>query len=97
MVLYETVTGFNSDVNVSAVGLCWFMLNLFISGISQTYVECICPSGYVGSGVGPAGCVRSSGTVNSCDQMHCVNGNCLTNSAGAPVCMCYHGYTGMSL
>ena len=55
----------------------------------------------MGSGVGPAGCVPTSGagsgTVNSCDQLHCVHGNCRTNFAGAPVCICYHGYTGMTL
>jgi len=59
----------------------------------------MCPNGYTGSGVGPAGCMPTSGAVamSSCDQMHCVNGNCRINSAGAPVCMCYHGYTGMTL
>ncbi|GFG35967.1 hypothetical protein Cfor_02931, partial [Coptotermes formosanus] len=70
--------------------------------ISQSYVECICPSGYVGSGVGPAGCVptfggggtTSRGVVNPCDHVHCVNGNCIPNFAGAPVCVCYPGYTG---
>jgi hypothetical protein len=39
----------------------------------------------------------SGGTVNPCDHMHCVNGNCITNFAGAPVCVCNLGYTGMSV
>lgn len=51
----------------------------------------------MGSGVGPAGCVPTSGAVNACDQMHCVHGNCRTDSAGASVCVCYNGYTGMTL
>lgn len=55
--------------------------------------------------MGPAGCVptfggggtTSRGVVNPCDHVHCVNGNCIPNFAGAPVCVCYPGYTGMSL
>ncbi|PNF23973.1 hypothetical protein B7P43_G09286 [Cryptotermes secundus] len=69
--------------------------------ISQSYVECICPSGYVGSGVGPAGCMPASGggstgggSVNSCDAIHCVNGACVINFAGLPMCVCHSGYTG---
>lgn len=68
----------------------------FFSGISQSYVECICPSGYVGSGVGPSGCMPG-GSVNSCDGIHCVNGACVINFAGLPICACHSGYTGMYL
>jgi hypothetical protein len=58
----------------------------------------------VGSGVGPAGCMPSSGggstgggSANSCDRIHCVNGVCVVNFAGLPMCVCHPGYTGIYL
>ncbi|XP_021927790.1 cubilin [Zootermopsis nevadensis] len=72
--------------------------------ISQSYVECICPTGYIGTGVGPAGCLPASGgsggtgggSVNPCNHFLCVNGNCIVGSTGTPVCVCHPGYTGIS-
>jgi hypothetical protein len=46
---------------------------------------------------GGAGAGAGTGVVNSCDQLHCVHGNCRTNFAGGPVCICHNGYTGMTL
>ncbi|KAJ8936435.1 hypothetical protein NQ318_015581, partial [Aromia moschata] len=63
--------------------------------ISSTYVECICPVGYVGNGIGPNGCVLSPSQLNPCASNPCVNGVCSVNNAtGDYVCNCRRRYTG---
>jgi hypothetical protein len=59
----------------------------------------------MGTGVGPIGCTPTSsgggstggGVVNPCDHVNCVNGNCIANFAGSPICVCNPGYTGILL
>jgi cubilin len=59
--------------------------------ISSAFRECRCPAGYVGSGVGPNGCVAQSGT--NCNSSPCVHGSCIT-SGNTFSCICSPGYTG---
>lgn len=104
--LSTMLTGkYNSNAETEEVFNNYIWITLFISGISQSYVECICPTGYIGTGVGPAGCLPASGgsggtgggSVNPCNHFLCVNGNCIVGSTGTPVCVCHPGYTGTSI
>ncbi|XP_075232242.1 cubilin [Lycorma delicatula] len=68
---------------------------------SSAMVTCICPDGYVGSGIGPNGCVQSgTGVVansgNPCATKPCQNGGICINEYGSAVhrCICplqFHG------
>ncbi|KAJ8930436.1 hypothetical protein NQ314_016762 [Rhamnusium bicolor] len=63
--------------------------------ISSTYVECICPVGYIGNGIGPNGCTLSSSPFNPCVSNPCLNGDCSTNNiTGDYICNCRRKYTG---
>ncbi|XP_018577861.1 cubilin-like [Anoplophora glabripennis] len=65
------------------------------SRISSTYVECICPTGYVGNGIGPTGCMLSSSPFNPCASNPCVNGDCSVNNVtGEYICTCRRNFTG---
>ncbi|CAH1121617.1 unnamed protein product [Ceutorhynchus assimilis] len=73
------------------------------TAISDTYVQCICPAGYTGSGVGPAGCTRSSSTnvatITSCTPNPCVHGSCVSygsnQSDASFTCVCDRSFTGI--
>ncbi|KAF5295928.1 hypothetical protein FQR65_LT10359 [Abscondita terminalis] len=63
--------------------------------ISSTYVECICPRGYVGAGIGVNGCIQSSQSGNTCASNPCLFGTCIENNAtGSYICQCRRRYTG---
>ncbi|KAK4871991.1 hypothetical protein RN001_016115 [Aquatica leii] len=63
--------------------------------ISSTYVQCICPSGYVGAGIGANGCTQSSQVGNPCATNPCVFGTCIPdNATGSYICNCRRKYTG---
>ncbi|CAG9816798.1 unnamed protein product [Phaedon cochleariae] len=65
------------------------------SRISSDYVECTCPPGYIGTGIGPNGCVRSSGSLHPCTPNPCKNGVCRVNNATNDfICTCTSGYSG---
>ncbi|XP_046392545.1 cubilin-like [Ischnura elegans] len=70
--------------------------------ISQSYVECICLSGYTGNGLGPAGCrPLSPGETNvilgdPCSSQPCQNGGtCIAPSPSSLSCICAPGFTGI--
>ncbi|KAK5640278.1 hypothetical protein RI129_011089 [Pyrocoelia pectoralis] len=63
--------------------------------ISSTYVECLCPMGYIGGGVGVNGCVRGTQSGNACDSSPCVHGTCIAdNRTGSYICQCTRKFTG---
>ncbi|XP_037091351.1 cubilin homolog [Pollicipes pollicipes] len=65
--------------------------------ISASHVQCTCPSGYAGSGLGPAGCVtraRCDMDVNECQSSPCQNGATCSNTVGSFACTCSGDYTG---
>ncbi|RZC32589.1 cubilin, partial [Asbolus verrucosus] len=61
--------------------------------ISTTFVECVCPAGYIGSGVGPNGCIRSLQPIGPCAPNPCRHGICRPNGTDY-TCDCYRRYTG---
>ena len=64
-------------------------------GISSTFVECVCPAGYAGNGIGPNGCVRSLlPDQGPCYPNPCRHGMCRLNGTSDYVCECYSRYTG---
>ncbi|CAG9855166.1 unnamed protein product [Phyllotreta striolata] len=57
--------------------------------------QCVCPTGYVGNGVGPNGCVFSTSPSNPCSSNPCVNGACSLNvSQGSYQCSCFRHWRG---
>ncbi|XP_068906568.1 cubilin-like isoform X2 [Tenebrio molitor] len=63
--------------------------------ISSTFVQCSCPAGYVGNGLGPNGCVRLIQPVlNACNPNPCRRGSCRLNGTNDYTCDCYRRYTG---
>ncbi|KAK8737436.1 hypothetical protein OTU49_004483, partial [Cherax quadricarinatus] len=73
--------------------------------ISSTYVQCVCPPGYQGSGFGNHGCVPTSTpsgggggqvqpTTNWCANQPCLNGGSCTQTPYSYTCICQPGYTG---
>ncbi|XP_056646391.1 cubilin [Diorhabda sublineata] len=57
--------------------------------------QCICPLGYIGTGVGPNGCVRSNAPLNPCNPNPCINGRCSVNTIdGNYKCDCFKFYSG---
>ncbi|XP_043205584.1 cubilin-like [Amphibalanus amphitrite] len=65
--------------------------------ISSSHVQCTCPAGYSGSGVGPAGCYQMAGSAGiTCASRPCVRGTCTDGAAGRGfTCSCPAGYTGL--
>ncbi|KAF0296268.1 Cubilin [Amphibalanus amphitrite] len=65
--------------------------------ISSSHVQCTCPAGYSGSGVGPAGCYQMAGSAGiTCASRPCVRGTCTDGVAGRGfTCSCPAGYTGL--
>ena len=62
---------------------------------ANQFVQCDCPVGYHGSGVGPQGCVPGSSVNDPCSSSPCVYGTCELNRLdGSFTCRCVHGYTG---
>lgn len=58
-------------------------------------MQCVCPSGYTGSGIGPNGCVNALGPyVDLCTNKPCVHGTCFSYPNGTFYCVCEAGYTG---
>lgn len=76
---------------------CMYLLyNLeFLVDMGTTYVTCICPSGFTGTGIGPDGCLASNTTIlaNGCSSNPCVNGTCHSMAFGY-YCVCNTNYTG---
>ncbi|CAH0562353.1 unnamed protein product [Brassicogethes aeneus] len=69
------------------------------SRISATFVECICPAGYYGNGMGPNGCIKIAGSPNDpCTPNPCKNGQCSVRNGSRfdndYVCLCNLRYTG---
>ncbi|XP_012276352.1 cubilin [Orussus abietinus] len=68
--------------------------------ISDWYVSCRCPYGYVGDGMGPRGCQPAAGggtsvvTTNACSSNPCIHGQCLSEDAHVFTCVCSPGFTG---
>ncbi|XP_060536860.1 cubilin [Cylas formicarius] len=60
--------------------------------ISDTYVQCICPAGYTGNGIGVAGCVPVTNS-SSCHPNPCVYGTCVVNNQSYK-CICQAPYSG---
>ncbi|XP_058980023.1 cubilin homolog [Musca domestica] len=59
--------------------------------ISNTVV-CSCPTGMVGSGIGPNGCVV--GTARNCISQPCLNGGTCIDSGSSFKCLCPVGFIG---
>lgn len=65
----------------------------YFSAISAAYVECICPHGYTGNGIGPRGCLP--GPTIDCSSKPCVHGRCISdNSTSGFRCLCDPGFVG---
>lgn len=58
-------------------------------------VQCRCPEGYQGSGIGPDGCrpVNHTSVSTTCSPLNCINGNCVPIVGGLR-CLCAPGFTG---
>lgn len=62
--------------------------------MGPTYVDCLCPPGLVGNGIGPFGCTPST-MGNPCSPNPCVHGTCsINNSTGGYLCRCSIGFKG---
>ncbi|KAK2582771.1 hypothetical protein KPH14_005036 [Odynerus spinipes] len=62
--------------------------------LTSSYVQCRCPIGYEGDGLGPNGCQPATGiSNNSCANHPCVHGTCVSTYQGF-LCRCEPGYTG---
>ncbi|KAF4532440.1 hypothetical protein B566_EDAN014445, partial [Ephemera danica] len=68
--------------------------------IDASYVQCSCPSGFAGNGIGPNGCIQQSAGANTalvpnvCYPNPCVHGTCQPGAGNAYTCSCYPGYVG---
>lgn len=67
---------------------------IFVLGISSTYIQCTCPFGYIGNGIGPNGCIYSPDAANPCLSNPCKHGNCSLSTNGGYICTCNGQYTG---
>lgn len=54
-------------------------------------IRCVCPPGWIGSGIGPLGCTQSN--VSACQPNPCVHGKCHSLDVGRFECHCDEGYT----
>lgn len=58
-------------------------------------VECICPQGYNGNGIGPNGCIRMNYDLDPCGSNPCVHGLCVAdNVTKSYTCACERFYFG---
>ncbi|XP_045482434.1 cubilin [Harmonia axyridis] len=57
-------------------------------------VECTCPSGYSGNGIGPNGCIPPITPWTPCLPNPCKNGTCIVTPTGAYTCRCNPPYFG---
>ncbi|KAK0072795.1 hypothetical protein PV325_010780, partial [Microctonus aethiopoides] len=64
-------------------------------GYTNVLVECQCPQGFHGDGLGPQGCQPGTSEVGSgpCASNPCVHGSCLPHG-NEFICRCSPGYTG---
>lgn len=58
-------------------------------------MECICPPGFTGTGIGPNGCISLHYDLHPCRSNPCVNGICSVNNiTNNYVCKCNTYYSG---
>ncbi|XP_057337332.1 cubilin-like isoform X2 [Microplitis mediator] len=65
-------------------------------GYNNLLVECRCPTGFYGSGIGPQGC--QAGTVSDngpCASNPCIHGHCIPHDNNF-ICRCNSDYTGIT-
>lgn len=63
-------------------------------GFNNLLVECRCPTGYRGSGIGPQGCQPGTEVDQGpCASHPCTHGHCLPHGLSF-ICRCDPGYTG---
>lgn len=55
-------------------------------------MECHCPSGYSGLGIGPSGCLRT--TEDPCASHPCIHGACFADVSMGYLCRCGRKFTG---
>lgn len=73
----------------------WIKFNT-IYFYSGNGVECRCPVGYNGNGIGPDGCQGTGIVTSYCLNKVCKNsGTCVISLSGMPACLCAPGYTGL--
>lgn len=65
-----------------------------MQGIGQTYVECRCPPGYTGTGIGQDGCTQTQLSSSPCTPNPCGRGTCTVTATGDYLCQCPAGYSG---
>ncbi|KAH1029878.1 hypothetical protein HUJ05_003031 [Dendroctonus ponderosae] len=86
---------FSGICNINNGGCNILATCVHIPTISETFVQCTCPAGYSGSGIGPAGCAKTTMSIPSCNPNPCVHGICLiSNVTQAVTCNCNEGFTG---
>ncbi|XP_025835939.1 cubilin-like, partial [Agrilus planipennis] len=61
--------------------------------ISSTFVECFCPEGFVGSGIGPNGCTKRTGG-DPCSSSPCLYGTCVSRDENTYECHCTSQFEG---
>ena len=69
---------------------------MFIAGLS--YVQCVCPSGYYGTGIGTNGCIPglSPNRTSICNNNPCkYGGTCIPMASGNYMCQCIAAFTGI--
>ncbi|XP_063985313.1 cubilin homolog [Diachasmimorpha longicaudata] len=60
---------------------------------TNSVVQCHCPGGYTGDGIGPNGCAPSTQPTNPCAGNPCIHGICIPHATGR-FCHCEAGYSG---
>ncbi|XP_046746260.1 cubilin-like [Diprion similis] len=65
-------------------------------GMGDWSVQCRCPAGYRGNGMGPNGCEVGSDVLSpsTCTSNPCSHGTCISNGPYDYTCRCESGYTG---
>lgn len=65
------------------------------TGYTNVLVECRCPEGFQGNGMGPQGCQPGTSVVNigACASNPCNHGSCVTHGSEF-ICRCQPGYSG---
>lgn len=68
----------------------------YFAGLGTGLVECTCPAGYTGTGIGPTGCTfvtPQQQPHDMCGSFRCVHGICVRSSLRTS-CNCIPGFTG---